>query len=151
MEFKNQLRILALCTWIGMVIFPILGIAITSAELPDIQTECPQSVWNQIDQGTLSLNDVTKSDSTMKNYNCNFLYPEEEPFNPTNWLLFGIVTGFMVGTFFLRDPIPAIVRMAHHGESKECYKCHYSHEGTEGCNCPECRDQGSHLGQRETG
>ena len=39
-----------------------------------------------------------------------------EPFNPTNLLLFGIVTGFAVGSMFMPKEQPTMALTAHHGK-----------------------------------
>ena len=87
-----------------MVAFPALGLVNHANEIPNVQMECPNHVWDMIEQGGLTREDIRESDETMKRYDCDLVLPEEEPFNPTNWLLFGIVTGFTVGAMFLKNP-----------------------------------------------
>ena len=95
----SHLLTLAIFTWLGMIAFPAFGLFIHASEGPAVEMECPDYVWDMIKAGTL---DVTESDETMKRNNCEYVFPEEEPFNPTNWFLFGIVTGFAVGAMVTR-------------------------------------------------
>ena len=99
MNTKRQMVILALSTWLGMVVSPILG-------------------WHaHISGDPLGL---------------------AEPFNPTNWLLFGIVTGFAVGSMFMPKGQPTTVITAHHGEGQPCYYCNYRNRDQSQCQCPDC-------------
>ena len=139
---NNNIVRLAAFTWLGMVALPILGWFISGSGMPPREMECPTYVWDMIEEGSLTRGEITESLETMKNYDCKFVYAEQEPFNPTNWLLFGIVTGFMTGTFFLGNPRPMIVKIAHHGESEECRNCYYSTGGRSTCPCPECVQKG---------
>ena len=104
MNIKSQIVTLSIFTWLGMVAFPALGLVNHANEIPNVQMECPNHVWDMIEQGGLTREDIRESDETMKRYDCDLVLPEEEPFNPTNWLLFGIVTGFTVGAMFLKNP-----------------------------------------------
>ena len=61
-----------------------------------------------------------------------------EPFNPTNLLLFGIVTGFAVGSMFMPKEQPTMALTAHHGEGEPCYYCNYSNTDQSQCQCPHC-------------
>ena len=97
--------------------------------------ECPNYVWDMIKAGTL---DVTESDETMKRNNCEYVFPEEEPFNPTNWFLFGIVTGFAVGAMVTRKAHSTMVTPAHHGEGERCHYCNYGTKNQSECPCPDC-------------
>ena len=63
--------------------------------------------------------------------------PQQEPFNPTNWMLFGMVTGFAVGAMFLRTS-HQIVSYPHRGEDEKCQWCYYSSREGAVCHCPDC-------------
>ena len=118
MNIRSQIATLAICTWVGMVAFPMLGLLINAFEMPEVLMECPNHVWSMIENGGLTRDMVTQSDETMQQYSCEYVFTERESFSQTNWPLFGIVTGFMIGTAFLRKPSPMIVKVAHHGESE---------------------------------
>lgn len=68
----------------------------------------------------------------------------ERPFDPINWLLFGIVTGFMIGALAAsrsKGARPEVVRIAHHGESEECRTCYYGNiPAGATCKCPTCME-----------
>ena len=142
---KSHLLTMAIFTWVGMAAFPIVGWFMHVSDGPALEMECPNHVWNMIEAGSLQREDVTESAETMQRYNCEYVFAEEEPFNPTNWLLFGIITGFTVGTMFLRNPQPtpeaapgAGQKWAHHQETKECRYCNYSDKEGSECHCPDC-------------
>ena len=100
--------------------------------------ECPNYVWDMIEAGTLNRDDVTESAETMRRNNCKYMFSEEEPFHPTNWFLFGIVTGFAVGAMVTRKGQPTMVITAHHGEAERCYYCNYRNKIQSECPCPYC-------------
>ena len=131
----SHLLTLAIFTWLGMIAFPAFGLFIHASEGPAVEMECPDYVWDMIKAGTL---DVTESDETMKRNNCEYVFPEEEPFNPTNWFLFGIVTGFAVGAMVTRKAHSTMVIAAHHGEGERCHYCNYGNKNQPECPCPDC-------------
>ena len=91
-----------------------------------------------IEAGSLQREDVTESIETMRGYNCEIVYSEREPFNPTNLMLFGMVTGFTVGTMVTRKAHPTMVIATHHGEGERCHYCNYGTKNQSECPCPDC-------------
>ena len=65
-------------------------------------------------------------------------HPGGEPFNPTNWFLFGIVTGFAVGAMVTRKAHSTMVTLAHHGETERCHYCNYGNKNQSEYPCPDC-------------
>ena len=78
------------------------GLCMGSA-LPWPQLECPERVWGMVESGSLARGDITESPSTMDQYNCSFTDPETRPFAATSWILFGAITGFVLGAPLFRN------------------------------------------------
>ena len=103
MGVEGQVAKVALCAWVGMVAFVVLGWFVHGVDAPWPQLECPERVWGMVESGSLARGDITESPSTMDQYNCIFTNPETRPFAATSWILFGAITGFVLGAPLLRN------------------------------------------------
>ena len=135
MILKKNIIILAALTWVGMLGF--LTVGSISYGSPELELECPTSVWDRIEENPDLVDEVTKSKETMRQYNCERVWEERPPFNPTPWLIFGCISGFAVGAMFLRTS-HQIVSYPHHGEDEKCQWCYYSSREGAVCHCPDC-------------
>ena len=97
MNNRINLIKISMCIWVGLIAFPILGLLTQGLDGPGIEMECPQRVWDMIENDPPLIEKIRWSEETMRSYGCKLVLPEEEPFSPTNWMLFGAATGFAIG------------------------------------------------------
>ena len=97
MNNRINLIKISMCIWVGLTAFPILGLFFHVSGGPGIEMECPQYVWDMIENDPPLVEKIQESKETMRSYSCKYVTPEEEPFSPTNLMLFGAATGFAIG------------------------------------------------------
>ena len=69
----------------------------------------------------------------MRSHNCKLFLPEEEPFSPTNWMLFGAATGFAIGALISEGK-----NKTNQPRQKTCATCGAT-SGVAAKACHQCR------------
>ena len=97
MNNRINLIKISMCILVGLTAFSILGWFIHVSEGLGIEMECPNYVWDMIEKDPPLIERIRESKETMRSYRCKLVIPEQEPFSPINWMLFGAATGFAIG------------------------------------------------------
>ena len=133
MNNRINLIKISICIWVGLTAFPILGFIIQILEVPRIEMECPQRVWDMIENDPPLIERIRESRETMRSHNCKLVSPEEEPFSPTNWMLFGAATGFAIGALISEGK-----NKTNQPRQKTCATCGAT-SGVAAKACHQCR------------
>ena len=117
MQTKATIGTLATFTWLGMALFLFAGYCGNVIDPSPPLLECPTSVWDRVDAGTLTREKITQSYQMMRSYECTTVLPDKEPFNSTPVMLFGALTGLLIGCLFLPSRAP---RVGHPCDNPAC-------------------------------